>query len=117
MKKYIFNSSHVLKINETCHRLTAGPKFPYKQVNKSVSLSIAPLFILSQSPEWREARERRQNDEKDEKYPCTPPVLPPSLSMSLMSMSPAEHISYCLIDPLIHHEKIQYVALLISVGL
>lgn len=53
--KYTFNSSQVKKINETCHGMTAGAKFPRKQVNKSVSPSIAPIFILPRSPEWHEA--------------------------------------------------------------
>lgn len=65
-------------------RLSLNP--PHKQVNKSVSLSIVPLFILSQSPEWREARERRENDGK---YPCAPPVLPPSL----VQYVPNEHVT------------------------
>lgn len=65
-------------------RLSLNP--PHKQVNKSTSLSIVPLFILSQSPEWREARERRENDGK---YPCAPPVLPPSL----VQYVPNEHVT------------------------
>lgn len=46
----------------------------------------------------------------------SPPCLP--LTKSLMSMSLAELISYCLIDPqtaLIHHRATQYLTLLISV--